>query len=115
MLSAQGLTLTETTAGASLPRVAAASLRTLASRGQKSRQSGSMKVTIAGRPWSDASVSSFPFSSWSAKAGAGRTPAGQVAVTSEARLGSLGASAFATTKATAAATRSPAAAMSHRR
>ena len=77
-VSAQGSTLTETIAGAFAPSLAAASVRMLASRGQKSRQSGSMKVTIAGRPRSEARLKALPCSSVSVKAGAGRAPAGQV-------------------------------------
>ena len=50
--------------------VAAASVSTLASRGQKSRQSGSMKVTITGRPRSEASVNGLPC--WSTSENAGR-------------------------------------------
>ena len=62
-VSAQGSTLTETIAGRSRRAPAAASLRMLASRGQKSRQSGSMNVTIAGRPCSDARLKLLPCSS----------------------------------------------------
>ena len=76
-MSAHGSTLTETIAGAFAPSLAAASVRMLASRGQKSRQSGSMKVTITGRPCSEASVKLLPCSSVSENAGA-RAPAGQV-------------------------------------
>jgi hypothetical protein len=74
------LTLTATITGrrdAGSARTAA--LRRCASIGQKSRQSGSMKVTSTGRPRNPASESGRPSSPRSVKPGARRRRAGQVA------------------------------------
>jgi hypothetical protein len=76
-VSAQGLTLTATTAGARGPRSRTASPSAAASSGQRFRQTGSMNVTITGRPRSAASETGAPFPSCRRNWGARRLAAPQ--------------------------------------